>query len=509
MNPFLVQENCGLVCSDSVTETGSVFVKGLFSTDLVDREADFVDPLEFNLNVFANTATLLRNHEFILDENGNKETAGKVVKTVPVKILQENPDNPTEWILKSLISEDIVGVWPKHKSPNLLKDDRGVYIVAEVTHEKVIKQVLKGELGAFSWTGLTRPIKRENGLTELTSVDLLEVSLVNIPANPDATFVITDKNDPSLDLEVNLKDCDIYQIRFDKNEQSLANIKEYTKSLNTNTESISENDSHYFVQVGDAGLVDAVNSFPVSSGKWTFIAAPKIEKKKTEVPRIGKINSNIISENNMSEDIKAESEVIEEKVEAEKFYMLDEKAFTKLVPDAVVTLQKSTVLGELPVDIHFIEFPTSPVEVKEEETVLEEVKEEVVLEETPSEVSDETSKKIDALTELVASLATTIAAKEAKEQEEALAAKTADEIKEEAVKEIESKMEAFKKDQESLEAQRTELQKSLDRINAFESAVSDKTERAEKVESSKSRDIQEAELSSVDYFANLIMKGVN
>jgi len=258
MSTSLIQGTTSLITSNKLTENNTVLVKGLFTNDLVDREGEVTDAAEFNLEVFKNTATLLRNHEHILDEYGNKESAGKVLKTFPVIISQENPSNSEEWLLKSLTSEDIVDVWPKYKSPNMLVGDRGVYVVAEVIHPTVVKQVLNGELGAFSWSGLTRQIKRSNGIVDLKNIDLLEISLVNIPANPDATFVITDESDPTLNLEIKLKDCSIYQLRYDKQNNSLDNIKRITKNLNIDTCEISESEDSFFIKVGDTTLVDPI-----------------------------------------------------------------------------------------------------------------------------------------------------------------------------------------------------------------------------------------------------------
>ena len=532
MNPFLLSGASAIQIqpvANAQENSDPVLVRGLFTTDLVDREAQFVDPLQFKLNVFKNTPVLLRNHKKIIDDNGNEVSAGKIKTTIPVKILQENPDNPSEWILKSLISDDIVANWPKHKSPNLVIGDRAVYVIAEVTNDLAKKEVLNGDLGAFSWAGLSRPISRKNGLVELTGVDLLEISLVDIPCNPDATFILTDENDPALNLEINLDECDVYQIKVDKSTHSLEDIKKYTKSLDTNTKNISENESHYFVQVGQPGLVDVSNSFEISKGNWTFIAAPKKNKSMKRIPRIGKLNSNVIPENNMSEDKNTGSDQNQDKVESEKFYMMDEVAFMKLVPNAVVSLQKSMDLAGMPVDLHFVELPAptavvegdesqTPSENKEDETVSEGGKPDETGDENTVDGSEkpenpvaqlsETDLKIQALTDAVQNLVQNMAKeKEEKEQLE-LQAKSVDEIKQEAVKTIESKMKDLEEGRLYLENQRKDLNAKLARINAFEGAAPGTNQQQEPVQSSKSFDKSD-EIDSKAYFANVIMKGVN
>ncbi len=41
---------------------GTVLLKGFASTDLLDREKDFVDPTSFDIPRFLNTPTLYLNH---------------------------------------------------------------------------------------------------------------------------------------------------------------------------------------------------------------------------------------------------------------------------------------------------------------------------------------------------------------------------------------------------------------------------------------------------------------
>ena len=499
------------VSNEKVTDQGTVLIRGLFTTDNLDREREFVDPLQMNLDVFNTTGTLLRNHEFIKDAVGNKEAAGKVLKTIPVVISQENPENSSEWVLKSLLSDDIVALWPKEQSPNLLVGDRAVHIVAEVTHPKVVQQVLNKELRAFSWRGLSVKVQHEESIKELTQVDILEISLVNIPGNPDATFVLTDENDPTLDMEVSLKDCNIYRMGFDKSLHTLETIKEYTKKY-TDTYNISESSDKFFVQIGEPNLVDVTKSFLIDVGSTCLVIAPKIEESKKTTPIVGVIDTtNVILENTMSEkeQVETDAQVETPAVDAEKFYLVDIETLKSRLPEAVSSLQNATTINGQPAEFHLVEFPAAaPAEVVAKEAPAEEAPVEEASVEAPAEPS-----KLDQLTSVVESLVAAMAANAAKKEEEVLevaeVAKSADEIKEEMRQEFEETLKSFKAEEAEMETRREKLQASLAKIAAFENVVPAAPQREEKVESSKSVETVTDEVSSVDFFANAIMKGIN
>jgi len=512
----LIQQSAAIIASDTLTENKTLLVRGIFTNDLIDRQREVADPLQFNLEVFQNTATLLRNHKTIKDNLGNDHAAGKVIKTLPIIISQENPDNSEEWVLKSLVSEDIVALWPKTKSPNMLIGDRGIYVIAEVTHPEVIKQVLNKELGAFSWSGLTRSVKRLNGITDLTEIDLLEVSLVNIPANPDATFLLTDENDPTLDLEIKLKDCDIYQLKFDKTINHLDTIKKITKQFNIDTYLISENDDSFFIKVGETNLVEPVKCFTYDLGQWKIVAAPKMMNKT--YCKLETIQTQKISEEIMSEDVTPKTS--DEKVEAIKLYLLDVEAFMKANPKAQISVQKTVQLEEAPVEISFIELPVfsepvvEPVAVSAIEAVVAPVEEapaspvaEAVAEPVAvAPVEAPKDDRLDKLTELVANLTNVVSQSLVAKQETEIKEKTLEEVKAELQKDFDQKLEEFKKDEEHVETQRALLQKSLNKLAAFESSVPDEPTRNEKVESEKS--FEPEPIDAKAFFANRLLGGL-
>ena len=589
-----------------------VIVRGLFTTDILDRERDFVDPMSFKLTTFENTRTLLRNHQFIKDSQGNKYSAGHVTKLVPVIIDSENPENKDEWVLRSLLDSEIKIMWPKRKSPNLLVGDKGIHVVAEVTHPEVIKQVNEGSLGAFSWTGLSRPVERENKIRELTEIDLIEISLVNTPANPDATFMVVDEDHPTVKMEASLDTFKVLGMGFDREQHELNNVVKFTKSY-THASDITSDDNNYYFSLDNMNLVEVKSKSTCLElgGMLLYLEPLKDEEYEQSTLTSGADTTNKLMENNMQEESNT-------KVETEKFYLVDIETLKSRLPDAVVSLQKSTTIGDLPVEFHFIELAkteesevstkseTAVLEAPAEEAVVEEiVAEEVVAEETLNEsVLEETafgmedvlnaiqalSAKVDGLEaagsdiveevvsekdaeevieeetvleqvieeataeEVVAEeapveeapveeavaeevpveevVAEEVVAEEAPVEEvvaveapveevvaveapveETVAVEANEQLQEAIAKavakltsEFENKVSTLEAQHNKSEEEKAALQKSLNKIEAFENAVPPQTTREETITSTKS--VENNELTCVDFFANTIMKGI-
>ena len=158
----------------------SVKVAGFASVQHVDRDGDVAFAQEFDIETYLNSPALLFNHEMIKDQFGNQKAAGHVEMAVPAYIEKENPEDSSVWIVKSIATDEFVALWPKEKSPQIEVGDRGLFVIAEVTHPEVVKRVKNGELGAFSWRGFSRATPNEFGGNDLKSIDLIEISVVNI-----------------------------------------------------------------------------------------------------------------------------------------------------------------------------------------------------------------------------------------------------------------------------------------------------------------------------------------
>jgi len=151
-----------------------------------------VPPEEFDIDQFMAAPTLLVNHDFWIDRMGNRVAAGRPEQVYVAKLVKT--DDPEVWGVQEVASREVRTTIPKARVPNLKAGARGLFVVAVVSEPDVIKMVQRGELAAFSWRGLVRVDYRVNtrGETEriFKSIDLWEVSLVNIPDNPDSTFVV-------------------------------------------------------------------------------------------------------------------------------------------------------------------------------------------------------------------------------------------------------------------------------------------------------------------------------
>lgn len=260
-----------------------LYISGFASIEKIDRENEVVSPFEFDLATFMNCPQLLVNHQYVRGEDGADRAVGNVEKAVPAFIAGENPSDPSEWIVKSLLDAEFVSFWPKNKSPKITVGDKGLFVVAKVTHKPTIRQIVDKEIGGFSWVGYSYQEKDPAGFTKLKAVDLIEISVVNGPAMSQSTLAITDDQHPLLFKDVDLSKYDIYKVGFSKTAYKLEDVRRYTKSLKLQA-SVSENDSEFFLDVCGTDTLDSANSIAIHIADKCLIAAPKLVSKDLEEP---------------------------------------------------------------------------------------------------------------------------------------------------------------------------------------------------------------------------------
>lgn len=105
-------------------------------------------------------------------------------KSNPVLLYQHNPDHPIGQVLEIQVKDN-----PETARP-------GVWVKAKITSgtrlgEEVIRLVKAGVLRAFSIGGKAKQRLRQRGRTLLRGLKLFELSVVSIPANPQALFAIS------------------------------------------------------------------------------------------------------------------------------------------------------------------------------------------------------------------------------------------------------------------------------------------------------------------------------
>jgi len=241
----------------SSTSNGQIrIIKGFASTtgfESTDRSGEYVkDPFQFDLVTFKNSPQLLLDHDYIKTPEGNSVAAGKVTKAIPSYIKSEDPTNSDNWVVYSLSTDEFVSTWPKEKSATLGVGSQGLFVVAEVNNPFAVELVDKGELGAFSWMGYASA-EEVGDRTVIKTVDLIEISMVHTQCEKSSTFILVDQDDPTNKLDIDFTDCEICSLAFMKSNQSLEDVKKYTKQFNLSG-TLSENEDKIFFNMVDDRL---------------------------------------------------------------------------------------------------------------------------------------------------------------------------------------------------------------------------------------------------------------
>lgn len=172
---------------DRYKKGASVFVRGFASVNSEDRDGDFIDPALFEVDTFMKNPQLWFNHDLWTDSNGNRGSIGKVLEAVPVKVSID--EEKTKLTLLHLTGDKKGEVYRDDLNPEdfaVLDKMEGLFVVCEVTEPAVQDQIMDGRLNAFSWQGIMRRSKTG----AVSGIDLMEVSIVILPANQRATFMI-------------------------------------------------------------------------------------------------------------------------------------------------------------------------------------------------------------------------------------------------------------------------------------------------------------------------------
>lgn len=163
--------------------TESLTISGFASVATVDRQGDQIDPLAFDIAQYMANPQILVNHKLWLDENGNGMSVGRATNVVPVYAVIGS----TTLTLINMLSGDEFKTYPVERFPGLRSDCCGLWVEADITVPDVIEQLIDGRLAAFSWrgNGYMPP-----GTTTPVYIDLMEISVVTIPANQSALLQI-------------------------------------------------------------------------------------------------------------------------------------------------------------------------------------------------------------------------------------------------------------------------------------------------------------------------------
>ena len=170
---------------DGPVAKGALAIRGFASVNSLDRDGDVINPTKFDVDTFMKNPQLWFNHSPYYDGKGNSKAIGKVIEAVPVEVVLDGDTLK----LRYLTGENAGLDYRADLSTlnySVTAGMHGLWVVAEVLEKEIQDQITEGRLNAFSWQGI---IHRNKSGT-VSSIDLMEVSVVIIPANQRATFQI-------------------------------------------------------------------------------------------------------------------------------------------------------------------------------------------------------------------------------------------------------------------------------------------------------------------------------
>jgi hypothetical protein len=303
------------------SDSDSVFVKGFASVEIEDREGEIVDPLEFNVDTFVNTGTLLRDHKYISDPYGNHVSAGKVIAAEPAEIYKIEDG---ELSLKSIRTGDHITELLHDKHPELSVGDKGLFVVAEVINDLAKREVKNGILNAFSWKGWNYRVQ-DGKRIRLKSVDLSEISLVHQPVNNQSTYVrIADSDAKILAHKLNITKMKFRRAAY----KSISDVEAYLEARHITPVEIKESKDGYIAVLEDVSKYEVAKSVCIATGDCDLIAAPRKDEDNFVATFVGEETDPSVGENEMSQSQDSTPER-----RAFKFCVVDEAVLQKLFPN--------------------------------------------------------------------------------------------------------------------------------------------------------------------------------
>lgn len=306
---------------DSSDGDALVTIKGFASVETVDRSGDLVPPTEFNIEKFMLNPQLMVNHKLWIDDSGNGVSAGRVISMHAAELIPD-VENSEIWAIKDLKSDGIISTYPKSRIPDLKSGDKGLFVVAEVTIPEIAEKVKTGEFSSFSWRGLVdvEDIFSEEGgaKRKLIDIDLFEISLVNVPDQPDSSFIIGKS---------------LHTVRLEKSRfETKEIVSEYLKYHGLKRDRVKEDkDSYYALQnefVDNGKLLtmkmsEGVHTIvgPLIKKRGSKFAGQFLEEIDGDVRKLVSVLSESFEEKAMSD----ENEVVKDDGD-EKKEEIDEKA---------------------------------------------------------------------------------------------------------------------------------------------------------------------------------------
>lgn len=356
------------------------YIEGFASTVIEDRDGDIIPPDVFNLERFMLNPQVFINHHLLEKEDGIEVAVGHV-EAIAVALVKDNSEGL--FIVEDTETGKLLGILDKTQHIDLKAGDTGLWIRAHITEDTVWEQIQMGNLNAFSWSGRVNGVFEEDEdgwekLVSITSIDLFEISVVNIPANPAAIFSIAKALSKGKDV------CG------GKCTKCVCKFTEKTKQIEPT--SINKIDEIEILTKQRNTLKDALD---ICKGKIASLFV-KTENSDDDELDIEEVKS-LKRKKNVEEEIEEKEESIEEETE----YEAEKSQFTEILESVKAQGEQLASAVEsfksLSTRIEGVE--NSMTSIEERMTALESKSVEEVEEDTQSESTSESTEETETIEE--------------------------------------------------------------------------------------------------------------
>ena len=171
-------------------------IEGIVSTEFSDRDYDVVPPSAFKIAQYMQNPQVWYNHGMWKDANGNEIPIGKTLELYSIRI-QKVSDEANDLAIIATDTGNLIGLITKERMTalSLKEGDSGLWARIRIDVAEVWDMIKKGTLNAFSWQGRAEAVEIWNEgkkvyTRQLSSIDLMEISVVTIPADERSYFTM-------------------------------------------------------------------------------------------------------------------------------------------------------------------------------------------------------------------------------------------------------------------------------------------------------------------------------
>jgi len=182
-----------IICKKSL-EKDFLTIEGIVSMELSKRDFDICPPSAFKIEQYMINPQVWYNHDLWNDEKGNQIPIGK---TLELYAIREEELSEEQYAITNLKYGNLVGYLEKEKAEALKikSGDLGLWTKIQITVPDIMEKIDNGELNAFSWQGraeIDNVWSSEHGrmVRQCSAIDLMEISVVAIPANEKSYFMV-------------------------------------------------------------------------------------------------------------------------------------------------------------------------------------------------------------------------------------------------------------------------------------------------------------------------------